>query len=217
MKAFRKNERVLSLFDHIALLLFVLLLLLLTIILSALAFASSPSYYHRQFEKNGIYAHEQYGKVRPTPIHYIGGNRYLTAEFSDEQLDMLCEHIIDYLFGDKETFSLVMDGVKLNGVVTDGVSIFSEKAVSHMADVKTLMQRARRFCYIGGFAAPLSSCLYSLAQKAYGASGASLYGSCSFCGACHCFGDLSYHAFYERQGRVCAYILAKPALSVFFI
>lgn len=125
-----------KLFDRIAVLLLNLCLVILAAVGPALFMAASPAYYHRQFEKTGIY--EQDG-VR-TPIHYIGGESRRVARFSDEQLDAIAAHITDFLFGNTEDFTLVMDGVEINGKKEDGVSVFGKQAVVHMQDVKALMQ-----------------------------------------------------------------------------
>ena len=129
--------------DRAAVILLNLCLLVVFIIAPALMTASDPGYYEDQFEKNGIYSHtDKDGNEKRTVIFYIGGNYQNYAEFDNGQLDALAKHIIDYLFGDKESFALTMDNIKLNGAVTDGVEIFGATAVSHMKDVKVLMHAA---------------------------------------------------------------------------
>ncbi len=139
-----------KIFDRISVILINLSIIAVFIIAPALILASSESYYSRQFEKNGIYASADGGAEVRTRIYFIGGNVGSYAEFSDGQLDMLSEHIIDYLFGDGESFALTMDGVLLCGELTDGVGIFGETAVLHMADVKLLMQTAKVIAIILG-------------------------------------------------------------------
>jgi hypothetical protein len=80
--------------------------------------------------KNGIYG----GQMK-----YIGGDGYSRANFTDEQLDSIVEHIVTYIFTDeKDSFALEMDDVTINGVKKDNVQIFGETAVKHMKDVKDL-------------------------------------------------------------------------------
>ncbi len=126
--------------DRLAVLLLNLCLVAVAILAPALALAKSPAFYSRGFLATGLY--EENG-VR-APIRYVGGKSGATARFTDEQLDAIAAHIIDYLFGDTEDFTLVLDGVELNGRVEDGVSVFGDAAASHMKDVKALMQLARR-------------------------------------------------------------------------
>ena len=139
-----------------AVLLVNLCLLTVFIIGPALHLAASPGYYETQFERTGIYATvTPEGEEVRTPIHYIGGKGRSVACFTDGQLDAIAAHIIDFLFGDTEDFTLVLDGVELNGEVTDGVSVFGEEAVTHMQDVKVLMTTAR-------YAVLLALCLLPL-------------------------------------------------------
>ncbi len=134
-------------------LLFNLCLFVSAIILPALSIARSPEYYYREFEKNGIYSTvAEDGSEIKTTIYYIDGT-YSKATFEDEQLDALANHIVDFLFGDTESFYLEMDGVMLNGHYSDGVSIFGKTAVSHMDDVKVLMQTALVFAIISAVVA----------------------------------------------------------------
>lgn len=129
--------------DRAAVLILNLSLLVVFIITPALITAGNHDYYKAQFEKNGIYSRtDENGIERKRTVFYIGGDYQNTAQFENEQLDELSKHIIDYLFGDKESFSLTMDGVLLNGTYQDGVNIFGDTAVSHMKDVKVLMRAA---------------------------------------------------------------------------
>ncbi len=129
----------LAFFDRIAIVLFNLFLLLLSILIPAVSIAASPAFYQAQFEKTGIYASvdSSGNKIRKT-IRYIDGNPMNRAQFSDEQLNEIIQHIVDYLFTDKESFALEMDGVYLNGSLQDNVSVFGEVACKHMVDVKDL-------------------------------------------------------------------------------
>ena len=118
-----------------------LCLLFATAVGAVFAIASSPAYYYQQFEATGIYAQvDENGETTPKTIYYIGGDSAKYAHFTDEQLNVLIDHIIEYLFTDKDSFELVMDDVLLNGVETDDVSVFGEIAVVHMKDVKGLLQ-----------------------------------------------------------------------------
>lgn len=127
--------------DRALIVLFNFCLLLVTIILSAVCVAGSENFYHRQFEKTGVYAQIENGAEYRLKIHYVNGGDYTDwATFSDEQLDEIVEHIISYLFTDQESFKLVMDDVAYKGVETDGVSVFGDISVGHMVDVKELFQ-----------------------------------------------------------------------------
>jgi len=127
-------------------LLFNLCLLLSAIILPALTLAASPAYYKAEFEKNDIYAYkDEDGNTVERTLYFVDGERNKYADLTDEQLDLLITHITEYLFTDKDSFKLEMDGVMLNGELSDGVSIFGKNAVTHMADVKNLMQGALIF------------------------------------------------------------------------
>lgn len=64
-------------------------------------------------------------------------------------MDEIIQHIIDYMFTEKDSFALVMNGVNVNGVLKDNVHIFGEEAVTHMADVKTAFAYVKDFSLIG--------------------------------------------------------------------
>lgn len=131
--------------DRLLVIIFNLCLLLAAGITPALILASSPSYYYKQFEKNEIYSYtDENGEEKRKIIRYVGGEINNLAMLSDEQLNTVIEHITDYLFTDKESFELKMDGVYIiDKGLCDGVNIFGERAVSHMADVKSLMTFAK--------------------------------------------------------------------------
>ncbi len=121
----------------------------------ALLLASSPRYYRTQFEKNGLYAEDDgEGNLKPHPVYYVGGEYGKYAYFTDAQLDAIADHIIDFLFGDTESFELVMDGVKVNGETRDGVRVFGDAAVTHMDDVKALMLLGRTASIVSAIALP---------------------------------------------------------------
>jgi hypothetical protein len=134
--------------------LFNLCLLLAVAVGSVFAIASSPAYYYEQFEKTGVYATvDENGVKTPKRIRYIGGDSTQYATFSDEQLNEIIDHIINYLFTDEESFKLEMDNVNLNGRLTDDVNIFGEVAVVHMEDVKVLLQTLGTIALICGISA----------------------------------------------------------------
>lgn len=118
-----------------------LCLLFATAVGAVFAIASSPAYYYQQFEVTGIYAQvDDNGERTPKTIYFINGDSAKYAHFTDEQLNELVDHIIEYLFEDGDSFELIMDDVLLNGIEQDGVSVFGEIAVVHMQDVKGLLQ-----------------------------------------------------------------------------
>ena len=127
--------------NRLIIILFNICLLAVALAVPALSMMASPAYYHEQFEATGVYAQvDENGVEERTVIRFIGGEVGQNATFSDAQLDEIADHIITYLFGDKESFQLVMDDVMLNGVETDGVEIFGPIAVTHMEDVRNLVQ-----------------------------------------------------------------------------
>ena len=157
--------------DGILAFLFNLCLLLAVAVSSVFAIASSPAYYYEQFEATGVYAQvDENGVATPKVIPYIGGDSKKYARFTDEQLNELIDHIINYLFTDAESFELVMDDVELNGVQTDGVNIFSETAVVHMADVKGLLQTLGTIALICGISGALML-VYFLVRAIQGKGG----------------------------------------------
>ena len=169
MEAIPERSDILKHLYRIAVLLVNLCLLTVFIIGPALYLAASPDYYKTQFEKTGIYATvTPEGEEMRTPIYYVGGKSRNVARFTDEQLDAIAAHIIDFLFGDTEDFTLVMDGVELNGEVTDGVSVFGEKAVTHMADVKALMTAARGAVLLALCLLPLLLIFLFMRARQYG-------------------------------------------------
>ena len=124
--------------DRFLIILFNICLLIVGIWISAIPIAKSKLYYKVQFKVNEIYSHEnENGEIVKKDFYFLGGE-YKEAKFTDEQLDVMIEHIIDFLFGNKEDFTLVLDQVEVEGVIKDNVSIFGEKAVTHMRDVKNL-------------------------------------------------------------------------------
>lgn len=112
--------------DKIVIIIFNICLLIVSIWISAIPIAKSKSYYQFQFKINNIYegADENQTPFFYTPEHY-GYAHY----FTDDELDIMIDHIIEYLFGDKDTFALEINGEQ----------VFGEAAVKHMADVKVLM------------------------------------------------------------------------------
>lgn len=130
--------------DRILILIFTMCLIIVSIWFSAVPIAKSATYYHFQFTVNDIYEHENAeGEKVQKVFNYLGGN-YQHAKFTDEQLDIMIDHIIEFLFGNKESFELTLDGVSVFNRYTndyelqDDVTIFGEAAVTHMDDVKQL-------------------------------------------------------------------------------
>ncbi len=139
--------------NRLLIILFNMCLLIVTIMIPALTIAATPEYYYDQFEKNGIYAEiDENGNERRRILWFTGGKEDAYATFSDEQLNVMINHIVDYLFTDQESFALQMDQVKLNGKMTDDVEIFGEIAVGHMVDVKNLMKVCKAVAIVSAVA-----------------------------------------------------------------
>lgn len=125
--------------DKILIVIFNICLLLVAIWISAVPIAKSKSYYENQFEKNGIYSYiDEEGNQIQKRFRYIGGTRGSRTYFTDQQLDVIIEHIIDYLFKGKDSFDLRMDDVLIDGKYLDDVKVFGDVAITHMEDVKVL-------------------------------------------------------------------------------
>ncbi len=130
--------------DRCLIIVFNLCLLLVAVWVSAVPIAKNPAYYHFQFRVNDIYGYvDDNGDTIARPLKYIGGtNKY--AKYTDEQLDVIIDHIIDYLFNDKDDFALELENVEVssryNGEyeLQEKVDVFGEKAITHMQDVKQL-------------------------------------------------------------------------------
>ncbi len=153
--------------DKISVILFNFALLFASIIILALILASSPSYYHMEFEKNDMYGTvTDEGETNGRIIYYIGGDRSKRAVFSNQQLDRIADHIIDYLFGDTESFELTLDEVYIVGEgYADGVDIFGDTAVLHMGDVRTLMRFALVMSVICAISAAALLVMFILRSK----------------------------------------------------
>ncbi len=151
-------------FDKLVLVLLNLLLLLLSAILPSLVIASTPAFYKTQFIKTELYIPKNGTDDLGPFIGYIDGNSAKTARFTNEQMEFIAQHIIDYMFTDKKSFALVMDGVYLNGHIQNNVSIFGEAAVAHMKDVKALFHLLIKFSIISVFVV-VSAGLYLFCRK----------------------------------------------------
>ena len=129
--------------DRAMILALILCLLLTAVMIPALTLAKSPGYYRRAFARTGLY--ERIGEDGVTyraAIWFVGGEEDRVALLSDAQLDAIALHITAYLRGDTDDFTLVLDGVHLNGEYQDGVSLFGEAAILHMKDVRALVRAA---------------------------------------------------------------------------
>ena len=141
-------------FTVLAIIAFNICLLWVSLVTPILIMASSNSFYYRQFERCGMYERvDEYGRGKMRIVPYINGDAGIQAAFTDEQLNAIADHIVSYLFTDMDSFEMVMDDVYVvRSGVTDGVSIFGDKAVSHMADVKSLIIFARWSAVAAGIA-----------------------------------------------------------------
>ena len=132
-------------YQKITVTLFNICLILVAIIAPALIFASSESFYKDAFRECEIYSVvDSEGIEQRRVIYYVGGNGGRAVTLSDEQLDEVITHITSYLFGDEESFELTLDRVFVIGAgLSDEVSLFGERAISHMRDVKLLIGIAK--------------------------------------------------------------------------
>ena len=130
--------------DRCLIIVFNLCLLLVAVWVSAVPIAKNSSYYHLQFKVNNIYGYvDNEGNEVSNPIKYLGGS-YQYAKYTNKQLDTIIDHIIDFLFNDKEDFALELENVYVsnsrNGEyhLEEKVDVFGEVAIKHMHDVKQL-------------------------------------------------------------------------------
>ncbi len=131
--------------EKLTVILFNICLVLLAVIAPALIFASSEDFYRNTLDECGMYAEvDSDGVEQRRIIYYVGGDRSCAATLSNAQLDLAVSHIVDYLTGEKDSFELTLDQVYILGEGhRDGVSLFGEKAISHMKDVKELISAAK--------------------------------------------------------------------------
>ena len=116
------------------------------IVASTVIISSSPSIYREVLEEAEVYsATSENGNTRYKIIRYIGGDVNKSALFTDGQIDLIVDHIVDFLYTDMESFELTLDGVYNLDTekYEDGVIIFGSQAVEHMAFVKDLLRAAR--------------------------------------------------------------------------
>ena len=135
-----------KLLDRIVILLLNLTLLFSAILVPALSFAKSDAYYRRAFERTGMYASiGADGKTYYRVVYCINGDPEVYALFTDKQLDEIALHIVSYMRGERESFELYMDNVYTNEGTLDGVRLFGDAAIAHMADVRSLVNAAEVF------------------------------------------------------------------------
>ena len=120
----------------------VILLIWISASATALMIARDSDYYKKELRECGVYSTKnENGTERRRIIYSIGGDPKKQATLSDEQLDLVADHIVDYLFGDTESFDLKLDAITyVNGDIGYNVSLFGDRAISHMRDVKVLMK-----------------------------------------------------------------------------
>ncbi len=120
-------------------------LLFSLIAIPALLLSTSTQFYEWGLRETGIYSHEdENGKIKKFKVDYIGGSEDMSAIFEDDEIDIIRDHIIDFMSGEKESFLLILNGVHIVGVgKVDGVQIFGNEAISHMEDVISLVRVAR--------------------------------------------------------------------------
>ena len=151
--------------DRLVIILINLAIIIATAVGPALILAGSPEYYRAEFEKNGLYAEiDEDGNSKLKPVYYLGGDAGRRAYYTDDQLNAIADHIIDFIFGDTESFELVMDDVIVNGAKEDGVRIFGDAAVAHMDDVKEVMLFGKSASIVSIILLPLLI-LYVLLRK----------------------------------------------------
>ncbi len=125
--------------------LFNIALLFSAIAIPALSLSTSKDFYRWGLEKTGVYSTiSEDGKTHKFKVDFIGGDEDTAAIFEDYQIDIISEHIINFMAGENESFLLVLDDVYIVGEGRcDGVAIFGEDAIRHMEDVRGLVEAAK--------------------------------------------------------------------------
>lgn len=103
------------------------LLILMSIWLVTITITGSKWYYNWQFKKNNTVSQLTWRTTEGETIRY-----------DEEDLDLICTKIIDYLFNREESMQ----------VIIDGKMVFSNQALKHMKDVKTLYNLLNICCII---------------------------------------------------------------------
>lgn len=131
--------------ETILVVIFNIALLFSTIALPALFLSTNEDFYRWGLQKTGVYSTiSEDGKTHKFKVDFIGGDEDTAAIFEDYQIDIISEHIINFMAGENESFLLVLDDVYIVGEGRcDGVAIFGEDAIRHMEDVRGLVEAAR--------------------------------------------------------------------------
>lgn len=147
--------------DRLICVVFTLCLIISSIICPAIIMMTRKSYYQNQFEKIDTMPPEnEYRKV-----YYIDGDFGKTASLSRGQFDEIITHITSFLKGEKESFTLILDDVIINGETVAKASIFGEEAVEHMIHIRELYNTVKTIAVI--FAVILIVCgVYMYKRKA---------------------------------------------------
>ena len=151
--------------DRFLIIIFNLSLLFVSLWVSIVGVAKSESFYYLQYKINGLTSSEVSDDYEPHSdevviegrkyhvFRFLDGKRQ-KALFTNEHLEQMTTHIIDFIFGNEMDFNLELDGVYVYNkntneyVKTDNVSVFGEVASVHMQDVKQLFIFFQIICVI---------------------------------------------------------------------
>ncbi|MBE6642268.1 MAG: DUF1461 domain-containing protein [Ruminococcaceae bacterium] len=123
--------------DRLSVMIFTCCVILLSVFIPMTSMVTNNDFYTERLADTELYPERgEYSEV-----YNIGGGSNKCAKLSQEQFDIIIEHITSYLSYMTEDFSLTLDNVLLNGKITNDVSIFGEDAVTHMADVRPLFRQ----------------------------------------------------------------------------
>lgn len=148
-----------KLLDRILIMLFNLCLIIVGVWITVVPIAKTEGLYKLQYRLFGIYSEEYHEGDKVYDDHYLEketntvykvfyylGGEYQRAVLTNDQLDAVAGHIVEFLFENKESFELKLDDVRVYNASTktyelkDDVLIFGEKAIKHMDDVKYVFE-----------------------------------------------------------------------------
>ena len=171
--------------DRILILVFNLCLLLVSIWFILIPLIKSVDAYRFSFKLLDFYSSEYKenetlnsskviydGKVYHK-FNYVNGSSYDIEDYDkdeivkenvdlilkDSEIDIVINHIVDYLFGNLDSFEFILEGNEEEGVLlyypktkefieVDKVSLFGEKAINHMIDVKETFINFQIICVV---------------------------------------------------------------------